>query len=137
MTALHACLVCSRHPATHAATGDDLCPMCGLGDAIEAAAAETHAAAVADLARGETREQLLADAARLLSRLDDIANDPALADEDRAAIGNVAGSWCSVRVRRADAHAAVIALERAEAEARRAAESEEDEDATPRLGGTP
>ncbi len=34
MTALHSCLHCSRHPATHGPTGDDRCGACGLGDAI-------------------------------------------------------------------------------------------------------
>lgn len=30
--ALHSCQACGRHPQTHVATGDECCPMCGLGD---------------------------------------------------------------------------------------------------------
>jgi hypothetical protein len=35
VVALHSCLSCGRHPDTHAATGDDRCPMCVLGDERE------------------------------------------------------------------------------------------------------
>lgn len=38
MTFLHSCLSCSRHPSTHAATGER-CPACGLGDALPEASA--------------------------------------------------------------------------------------------------
>lgn len=34
-TALHACLVCGRHPSTHLFAGEDRCGMCGLGDERE------------------------------------------------------------------------------------------------------